>query len=404
MEYVDFDFGGYDNFTMVSVTYQVARLQHGRDPEVIACVGCSNLLLLCGTCYAVLTMPYYLAVMLLLVCATACDSAEPATEEPSPLVALRDVANFPVGVALQSRRLSSPPHAELTRHVFSSLTAEYEMKMVPLAAGPGAFNWDPADRLVEFATSNGMQVHGHALVWHQTTPAWLESFGGTDEQFEAAVKDYITTVVSRYKDSVRSWDVVNEAVEDGTGALRNSVFRRRMGDDYIVRLFEYARMADPDALLFYNDYGTTWDTNKQAGVLALVDRLRTSAAGIDGVGLQMHVTYTFPDLTSITAAMDEIVKRGLLVHISELDVRVNPEGDLSVLTPERSQAQKRRVADIVGAFQALPPDNRYAITVWGLLDSESWLIDFWGNPEWGLLFDDSFHPKPAYYGFLEALQ
>ncbi len=85
-------------------------------------------------------------------------------------------------------------------------------------------------------------------------------------------------------------------------------------------------------------------------------------------------------------------------------MRVNPDGDLASLTPARSQAQKERVQSLVGAFQALPPEYRYAITLWGLRDPESWLIDFWGNPEWPLLFDGAFRPKPAYYGFLEALQ
>ena len=102
--------------------------------------------------------------------------------------------------------------------------------------------------------------------------------------------------------------------------------------------------------------------------------------------------------------MNAIVDRGLKVHLSELDVRVNPEGDLMTLTPERSEAQKQRVRALVQAFNALPQENQFAITMWGLRDSESWLIDFWGNPEWPLLFDEQFSPKPAYEGFLEAVE
>ena len=350
-------------------------------------------------------MQHRVLILCLAAIAWACDGMDPGTEEPeAPYAALREEAAFPVGVALQARHLNSADHTRVAERVFSSITAEYEMKMVPLSTGPGAYAWDAADLLVDYAASHQMQVHGHALVWHQTTPAWLENYGGTDEEFEAAVKDYIMEVVGRYKGSVRSWDVVNEAVEDGTGALRNSVFRRRMGDDYVVRLFEYARQADPDALLFYNDYGSIWDENKRSGILALVDRLLQSASGIDGVGLQMHVTYNWPPIASIRARMDEIVQRGLLVHVSELDVRVNPDGDITSLTPARSQAQKERVHDIVTAFRALPRQNRYAITLWGLRDPESWLIDFWGNPEWPLLFDASFKPKPSYFGFVQALQ
>ncbi len=345
-------------------------------------------------------------LFLLTLCLLSCDSADPAVKEPAPppYTALRDVAPFPVGVAMQARHTSSQNHAELVGRVFNSITAEYEMKMVPLSTGRGSYAWPAVEALVEFADQHDMQIHGHALVWHQITPAWLENFGGTDEEFEEAVEEYITDVVTRYKGIVRSWDVVNEAFEDGSGALRNSVFRRRMGDNYIERLFAYARAADPEALLFYNDYGTLWDANKRRAQLTLVDRLKVAPAGIDGVGLQTHITYTFPTLGNITSVMDQIVERGLLVHLSELDVRVNPDGDLQALTDQRSEEQKQRVRSVVHAFMALPAENRYAITLWGIRDPESWLIDFWGNPEWPLLFDEDFNPKPAYHGFLEAVQ
>ena len=325
-------------------------------------------------------------------------------EEPEPYTALRSVAPFPVGVAIQSSRLGSGTHSELVRTVFNSLTAEYEMKMKHLTSASGSYIWTHADRLVAFANEHDMQVHGHALVWHQSTPSWLENFSGTDMEFEDAVKDYITTVVQRYQDDVVSWDVINEAFEDGSGELRNSVFRRRMGPDYIARLFQYAREADPDVLLFYNDYGTIWDPAKLESMLDMVDDLQARGIPIDGVGLQMHITYTNPPLRNIVAVMDAIVQRGLKIHISEMDVRVNPQGDLSVLTDERSQLQKKRVNEIVVAFMDLPEENQFAITWWGLRDPESWLIDFWGNPEWGLLFDAEYQPKPAYEGFLEALR
>jgi len=327
-------------------------------------------------------------------------SVEPPPEE---LGALRDVSPFPVGVAFQSRHLGSPEHVRVTSRTFSSLTAEYEMKMSPLSGGQDVYNWQAVDDLIAYAQAQNMQVHGHALVWHETVPDWVENFAGSDQEFEEAIKTYITTVVDRYEDDVISWDVVNEAFDNNTGELRNSVFRRRMGDDYLARLFEYAREADSDALLFYNDYGTTYDVNKRKAMLDMVDDFQRRGIPLDGVGLQVHVTYTFPPVDAIESVMEEISSRGLLVHLSELDVRVNPDGDLTVLTPARSQEQKQRVKDIVTSFLALPSDRRFAITMWGLRDSESWLINFWGNPEWPLLFDDQFAPKPAYEGFLEAL-
>ncbi len=346
--------------------------------------------------------------LLPLVCIVlvTCDSSDSATD-PEPITewkSLGEVAPYPVGVAIQSGHIASVPRTGLISRVFSSITAEYEMKMNPMSRGQGSYAWEAADQLVNFAEKNDMQVHGHALVWHQTTPAWLESFGGNDHAFEEAVRDYVTIVVERYAGKVVSWDVVNEAFEDGSGEMRQSVFRRRMGPDYVARLFQYARDADSDALLFYNDYGSVWDAAKGAAILDMVDDFQRRGVPIDGVGLQTHITYTFPPLENLTGMMDELVERGLKIHLSELDVRVNPNGDIATLTDTRSEEQKARIKAVVHAFNQLPEENRFAITVWGLLDPDSWLIDFWGNPEWPLLFDSQLRPKPAYFGFLEALE
>ena len=327
----------------------------------------------------------------------------PANPSPAPYVALRAAADFPVGISLKAVQLQSARVRAVTGSVFSSITASYEMKMRHVAPTPDFYRWHNVDTLVEFAEANQMRVHGHTLVWHSSTPRWLEEFGGSDEEFETAVREYIAAMVGRYKGRVASWDVVNEALAPRTGGLRDTVFRRRMGDDYVARLFQYAHEADPRALLFYNDFGTTWDPVKRDAMLAMVDDFLRRGIPIDGVGLQMHVTHTFPDMGQIEAVMDELVSRGLLVHVSELDVRVNPDGDQTGLTRTRSVDQYLRYRDIVAAFLALPPKSRFAITVWGLRDGDSWLIDHWGNPEWPLLFDDNLEPKPAYRGFLEGL-
>lgn len=352
-----------------------------------------------------LLLPLFFCLLL-----AACDSTDPSEPETDPpltlddVPALKNIAPYPVGIATNSQRVVAAGHRSVMERAFSSITGEWEMKMNPIFTGPGSYNLSPADALVDYAEANGMQVHGHALVWHNATPSWIENFAGDDAAFEQTIEDYITTVVSRYQGRVVSWDVINEAFEDNTGALRESVFQQRMGPDYIARLFQYARAADPDVLLFYNDYGTIWDANKRAAMFAMIDDLQARNVPIDGVGLQVHITYNFPDMREIEATMAGIVQRGLKVHLSELDVRVNPDGDLSSLTPGRSEAQKARVKALVKAFNTLPEENRFAITVWGMRDSESWLIDFWGNPEWPLLFDDTFNPKPAYVGFAEALE
>lgn len=315
---------------------------------------------------------------------------------------LRDESPFPVGVAVQANRLTGNYNTVISKE-FSSLTAEYEMKMDNTHPSADTYNWGPTDALVAYAEANDMQVHGHALIWHNSTPSWVVNFAGTDEEFETMIEEYITTVVTRYKGRVRSWDVVNEAITDGGGSLRQSVFRQKMGPDYIAKCHQFAHAADPDALLFYNDYNIEFDATKQNAMLALVDGMLAADVPIHGVGFQMHVSYNFPSKATLQSITQKIVTRGLMVHYSELDIRANPENDLTALTDERANLQKQKVREIVEVFMEVPAEQRFAITVWGLRDSDTWLISFWGQPDWPLLFNNDFTPKPAYTGFLEGL-
>ena len=294
-------------------------------------------------------------------------------------------------------------HTEILKDEFSSITSEYEMKMNIMYPSDGNYNFDAADAIVNFAVANNIHVHGHALIWHSATPSWVENFAGTDAEFEAMVEDYITTTVTRYKGKVRSWDVVNEALEDGSGhPLRNSVFRQKMGDDYIKKCFQFARNADPDLLLFYNDYNMASSSSKRAAMFALVDNLGDL---VDGVGAQMHISYNGPSASNIQAVADGTVSRGLKLHFSELDIRTNPEGDSNVtsLSSDRANSQKAKFKEVVEIYNSIPLDNKFALTTWGLRDNESWLLDFWGVPDWPLMFDENYNKKQAYQGFLEGL-
>ncbi len=316
---------------------------------------------------------------------------------------LKGAANgFEIGMAVRDSRLSGAYDQALTAD-FNSLTSEYQMKMNILYPSEGNFDFSAADAIVNYAQANDMHVHGHALIWHNATPSWVENFAGTDEEFEAMIKNYITTVVSRYKGKVRSWDVVNEAIEDGSNTLRNSVFRQKMGDDYISKCHQWVKDADPDVLLFYNDYNLTFDSGKQSAMFAIVDDLKTQDL-IDGVGAQMHISYNGPSKSQIESVINGTVSRGLLMHISELDIRANPDNDLTALSGDRAEAQKAKFKEVAQIYNAIPAENKFALTVWGLKDDESWLLDFWGVPDWPLMFDAGFNKKRAYEGFLEGIQ
>nr|WP_320117419.1 endo-1,4-beta-xylanase [uncultured Marinifilum sp.] len=311
--------------------------------------------------------------------------------------------NFLIGVALQSSKLNGS-YDELYKNEFSSITAEYEMKMNITHPTQDSYDFGPADAIVDYAQENGINVHGHSLIWHNSTPDWVSNFQGSDQEFEDMIEEYITKVVTRYKGKVTSWDVVNEAFEDGSGQLRNSIYRQRMGDDYIAKCYQFVRAADPDVLIFYNDYSMVSDQTKQNAVFAMADDFIARDIPIDGLGFQLHIQYDYPAKADIEAAVQKVVDRNLLMHFSELDIRVNPNNDLTSLTNERSLAQKAKYKEMVEILKSIPEESAYALTVWGLIDSESWLINFYGQQDWPLLFDSKFEKKDAYYGFLEGLQ
>ncbi|SMC87971.1 endo-1,4-beta-xylanase [Cellulophaga tyrosinoxydans] len=338
-------------------------------------------------------------------------------EEPEDPTFLKVKANalanpFFVGVAVKSNQLTEgSSYDTVLKNEFSSITAEYEMKMNPISTGSGSYNWVAADKIVKYGNDNGINVHGHALVWHNAVPNWLANFSGTDAEFALEVKKYITDVVTRYAGKVKSWDVVNEAVNDNDGGLRNTIFLQKMGPNYIKDCFQWARDAanaagDTNLLLFYNDYATSTNINKQNKVYTIVDDLMANNL-IDGVGFQMHNTYLSPTKIQMETDINRAVVKGLKIHVSELDIQVNQNNDITYLTEERNLAQKAKYLEIVKIYNALPAANKYALTVWGFKDNESWIpyntdLNHPGN-DWPLLYDKDFKLKSAHTGFLEGL-
>lgn len=322
---------------------------------------------------------------------------------------LKNVAkDFLVGVAVNPDRVKNQKYQEMYTREFNSVTAENAMKMKSILkgiddAGNPIFDWTQADAIVNFGMQNSMNIHGHTLIWYNSIPEFLNTFKGTDQEFESLIKKYIVEVVSRYKGKVASWDVVNEAIDEGTSEYRKSIFYERMGKDYVKKCFQYARNADKDAKLFYNDYGLVYDKEKQQGTFAMVDGLNADGL-IDGVGIQMHIDFNFPSKKDIQEATDLIVQRELLVHFSELDVKTNPKGERKTFAEDRIESQAQKVYDVVQVYNGIPKTYKYALTLWGLKDDDSWITPTYGFPDWPLLFDSNFEKKKAYSGFLQALE
>jgi endo-1,4-beta-xylanase len=208
--------------------------------------------------------------------------------------------------------------------------------------------------------------------------------------------------MGRYKGRIFAWDVVNEGIGDNN-QLRNTQWRRMIGDDYIDLAFQFARETDPDALLFYNDYGAEDMAAKSDAVYDLVSGMVERGIPIDGVGLQMH--FRIDQLrgrdTRMGQAIIENIERlgalGLEIHITELDMRHDG--------PPEDWLLARQADGYRAAFEiCLAAEPCTAVLTWGFTDAHSWIPSFFGNPEAApLIFDADYQPKPAYTAIAETL-
>ena len=218
-------------------------------------------------------------------------------------------------------------------------------------------------------------------------------------ELRAALADHIRTVAGRYRGRIAVWDVVNEAVADGGSGLRETVFLQKLGDSYLDLAFEVAHEADPGALLTYNDYGAEGLGAKSDQVYALVRRLKERGVPIGGVGLQMHIAaQNRPPNADIAANLRRLAELGLVVNISEMDVRIK---DVAGEQSTRLTVQRREYQEIVALCVAEPACQ--AVTFWGFTDRYSWIDSFFG-PDDPLLFDEVYAAKPAFFGVQDALR
>ncbi|WP_246439043.1 endo-1,4-beta-xylanase [Teredinibacter franksiae] len=343
------------------------------------------------------------------------------------------MADFPIGMAVSAgdenrSMLDIQAKQETIAHHFSQLTAGNIMKMRYLHPQENTYDWTEADELVSWAETNGLSIHGHTFIWHSDyqVPDFMKNYIGDANGFETLLDSHVTTIADHFRGKVDSWDVVNEALHqqgDGVGVgegncYRNSLFYQKLGKDYLANAFTAAKAADSGADLYYNDFSTEGgDDDKFACLLILVDDLLDNDIAIDGVGFQMHVQIDWPSTDDIAAAFQAIVDRGLKVKITELEVPVNnPWGAASFpqytsFSEAAATRQKARYKAIVETYLTTVPANlRGGITVWGLWDGDSWLLNLSeraGSDDWPLLFtgdaNGPYEPKPAFYGVAEAL-
>src|SRR6187431_2186608 len=282
------------------------------------------------------------------------------------------------GAAIGADRLGESSFTTLTNREFNMITAVNEMKWDATEPNQNSFSYGRGDQIANWARSNGKQVRGHALLWHNQMPGWAKNLSGS--ALRNAAINHVTKVATYYKGKVYAWDVVNEAfADDGRGSRRDSSLQRT-GNDWIEAAFRAARNADPNAKLCYNDYNTDGINAKSTGVYNMVKDFKARGVPIDCVGFQSHLGTSLPG--DYQSNLQRFADAGVDVQITELDV-----------------AQGGNQANIYATVTkaCLAVSRCTGITVWGIRDSDSWRTG--ENP---LLFDNSGNKKAAYNSVLNA--
>jgi endo-1,4-beta-xylanase len=338
----------------------------------------------------------------------------PALAQVPPVAAaLKDLVpkGWLIGVALNQRQSDGTDAAavDLVTRQFNSITPENLLKFESVQRQPGVFTFDAQDRYVAFGASRGMAVIGHTLVWHSQTPAWVWAGTGDGLADRATMlqrmQTHIATVVGRYKGRIRGWDVVNEALNDD-GTLRDSPWRRGIGDDYIAKAFEFANQADPGAELYYNDFNLATRPAKRAGAIRIIRDLQQRGLRIDAVGEQGHWRLDTPTSADIEQTIAEL--RATDVNLLPAAGRPSPgqppspESNPFVngLPDDVQQALARRYADAFRVFLKYR-DDITRVTFWGVSDGDSWLNR--GRVNHPLLWDRQRQPKPAFDEVIRVL-
>lgn len=347
-----------------------------------------------------------------------------SVEAPKTLKAAYQ-SDFYIGAAINANQITGQDtrgDAIITAQ-FDSVSPENALKWENIHPQPGKYDFTLADQYVAFGQKHHMWIVGHNLVWHSQVPAWVfhDDKGNllSRDALLARMRDHIHAVVGRYQGRIQSWDVVNEALnEDGT--LRQALWYKIIGPDYIAKAFEYAHEADPQAQLTYNDYNLENEA-KRDGAVALVKKLKAEGVPIDCVGIQDHDNLNWPTTAQEDAAISAFAHLGVKVAISELDIDVLPAAtqqqtaDISVsiaqnpklnpwpngLPDSVQQELAKRYAGLFAVFLKHRSDIS-RVTFWGVTDGDSWKND-WpvkGRTDYPLLFDRAGRPKPAFYAVI----
>lgn len=293
---------------------------------------------------------------------------------------------------------------------FGSITPENDMKWAEIHPEPDVYDFSGADAIIAFAQANRQEVRGHTLLWHSQNPEWVTQAAATwtCDEARAVLEEHITTVVGRYAGQIYEWDVANEIFQDDWDAggvrLRTEAnpFLAACSEDPVALIgdaFRWADAADPDALLFLNDYNAEGINNKTDAYYALVQELLADGVPIDGMGSQGHLSLQYGFDDTIQENFERFAALGLKVAVTEADVRM-PLGEDGEPTAEQIALQAERYDAMLEACLNVPACTSF--TVWGFDDERSW-VPFVFPEGYATIMTGDFEKKPAYYAMLETL-
>ncbi|KAK5721598.1 hypothetical protein LTR15_006187 [Elasticomyces elasticus] len=288
---------------------------------------------------------------------------------------------------------------------FNSITPENAQKWESIEPQRGNFTFADADRYVDYATKNGIQIHCHNLVWHSQLPAWVTAGNFDNATLISIMYDHIAAVAGRYKGRCTRWDVVNEALEED-GTYRKSVWYNTIGEAFLPLAFKFAHQIDPHAKLIYNDYNLEYNNNKTDGARRIVKLIQSYGVKIDGVGFQAHLTIeptpsaptgTAPSKEVLATAFKKMTSLNVDVMYTEIDLRMNTPA-----TAAKLELQKKTYERV--AASCLSVKRCIGMTLWGVSDKYSWIPGVFPGEGAANVWDENMDKKPAYAGFLKGIE
>lgn len=359
--------------------------------------------------------------VLLISCFNAKNHSTPASGLPSLKEVFKN--DFLVGTALNAGQIEENDSSvtELIRQQFNAVTPENVMKAEIIHPQWDMYNFDLADKLVDYAKKYSIKLTATPLIWHSQLPPFVGKLKDADS-VRRYFENHIATVAGRYDGKAHSWEVVNEALNED-GSLRNTVFLQKLGSGYVEEAFRLAQKAAPHTELYYNDYNIE-QPKKRAGAIAIIKKIQAAGIRIDGIGIQGHWHVDDLPLEYIEQSIKEFSALGVQVAFTELDLSVLPnpwghtasadisqtaqyEAKMNPYTNGLPDSIQQKLATAYARLFALflkYRDNISRITFWGVNDGQSWLNDFpiSGRANYPLLFDRHYDPKPAFYTVIES--